>query len=82
MSDTFWVPYGILFQEFHEFQPKRVQVYLTQWPDHFQTDSMIKILWTLAAFLVMAAYCGNLKTQLIVQDYEDYLETLEQLLYE
>ncbi len=82
MLDTFWVPYGILFQEFHEFQPKKVQVYAGKWPDHFHIDSMVKIFWTLATFLIMAAYSGNLKTQLIVQDYEDYLENLEQLLNE
>ncbi len=46
------------------------------------TDTIVMIVWTLSTFLLVAAYSGNLKSNLIVQDYEEKIETLPQLLDE
>ncbi len=82
MMDTAWIPYGIWFQEFHEFRANVVEILPGLWEDRFKMESFIKMLWTLATFLLMAAYSGNLKSKLVIQEYGDTLNTLEELIKE
>ncbi len=82
MADTAWIPYGILFQEFHEFRPRLVVTRVSNngWRDVSRVESMIKILWTVATFLLMASYAGNLKSNLIIQRYKDTFDDLKQMI--
>ncbi len=78
--DAAWVPFGIMFQEFHDFQPKIVIVSDTR--KYTRTDTIVMVVWTLSTFLLVAAYIGNLKSHLIIQNYEEIIATLPQLLEE
>ncbi len=80
--DTVWVPYGILFQEFHDYNPKVVETSSELFQEFFHLDSFLKLLWTIATFLLMASYGSNLRSQLIIQEYGETLENLDQLLNE
>ncbi len=82
LTDTFWIPYGIWFQEFHEYRPRVIETPADGLNDYFKIGTFIKLLWTLATFLLMASFSGNLKSQLIIQNYGSIIKTLGELLEE
>ncbi len=76
--DAAWVPFGIMFQEFHDFRPKDIDCDSHQ--KYYRVDTWVLGIWTVSIFLISAAYTSNLKSHLIVDDYEKKIETLQQLL--
>ncbi len=80
IAESAWEPFAIMFQEYHQFTSESVLTLMPDKVSHASISVMVHILWTFCSFLLVAALCGNLKTRFIVQEYEDSVNTLEEIL--
>ncbi len=79
VKDTIWVPYGILFQEFHDYNPKLAHAPVGHFHDLYNTEMLIRMLWTAASFLIVTSFSSTLRSQLIAQEYGKPLNNLGEL---
>ncbi len=71
-----------MFQEFHDYNPKVVVPSPDNWQDYFNMELLLRLLWTVTTFLLIASYGSNLRSHLVVQEDGDKLSSIEQLLNE
>ncbi len=79
LFDTIWIPYGILFQEFHDYNPKLVKIPRGTLQDYLNMESLTKLVWTVATLLLMTSYGSNLRRNLIIQEFGETLKDLDEL---
>ncbi len=70
------VPYGIVFQEFHEYNPK----WRKRSGRHRTSSKLLRMFWIIVSTLVVTSFLGNLKSSFILKEYENSVETLKDII--
>ena len=70
------MPYGIVFQEFHQ---KWFNEFGKRNKRHIDRGSMVRLTWVLVAFLLGMAYTSNLKASLVSKAYQPSIKTINEM---
>ncbi len=70
------IPYGIVFHEFHEYNP----VWRNKNKRHSWSSQWLRMSWIIVSALIVTSFLGNLKSSFILKRYEEPVETLDDII--